>query len=54
MTPEAAIAMIRKHDAAKIYDSLERWQQKELVCIMRKACQETAVKVQLSLAKRQK
>lgn len=31
-----ALELVRKHDAAKLYDSLEPWQQQELLCIVRR------------------
>ena len=33
---QQALEILRKHDAAGLYDSLEPWQQRELLCIVRR------------------
>lgn len=33
---QQALDALRRHDAAKLYDTLEPWQQRELLCIVRR------------------
>lgn len=35
-TPAQALEALRRADAAKLYESLEPWQQRELLCIVRR------------------
>ena len=35
-TTQQALDALRRADAAKLYESLEEWQQRELLCIVRR------------------
>jgi spore cortex formation protein SpoVR/YcgB (stage V sporulation) len=37
-----ALALLAKHDPSGLYDRLEPWQQRELLCIIRRVCNEAA------------
>lgn len=45
-TTAQALEVLRKHDAAGLYESLEPWQRQELLCIIRRLCQELAPMVE--------
>ena len=35
-TTVEALELLRQHDAVGLYDTLEQWQQNELLCILRR------------------
>lgn len=37
-----ALVLLAKHDPSGLYDRLEPWQQRELLCIIRRVCNEVA------------
>lgn len=39
-----ALELWRKHDPAGLYDSLEEWQRRELLCVLRRVCDEVAAR----------
>lgn len=39
-TPAQALELVRRHDAAKLVESLEPWQRQELLCIVRRIVNE--------------
>jgi hypothetical protein len=41
-TPKDAIDLFRRHDPTDLYGQLEPWQQRELICIVRRVCGEIA------------
>lgn len=41
-TTQQALEALRRADAAKLYDSLEPWQQRELLCVVRRLVNEAA------------
>ena len=43
-TTQQALDELRRADAAKLYESLEPWQQRELLCIVRRLVNEAAAK----------
>ena len=43
-TTAQALEVLRKHDAAGLYESLDPWQQRELLCIVRRLVNEAAAK----------
>jgi hypothetical protein len=35
-TTADALELLRRHDAAKLYETLDAWQQRELLCVVRR------------------
>lgn len=35
-TTAQALKLLRQHDAVGLYDTLEQWQQNELLCLLRR------------------
>lgn len=39
-TTAEALELLRRHDAANLYDTLDAWQQRELLCVVRRIAEE--------------
>jgi hypothetical protein len=43
MNHHETVALVRKHDPLGLYDSLEPWQQQEMLCMVRRISAEMVV-----------
>ena len=49
-TQDSFAQALRRHDPLGVFDSLEPWQRKELVCAMQKVCSEACDRLRERMA----